>query len=771
MSTSELRALFDKLDVNGDGGVEPHEVEQVLHEAGLAATPADAALMVAQVDRNLDGKVEWKEFVAMTSSSSLSKAVSKITVQHGAANSQHSWSSEETMAFAEVVNSRLDAGINPSDASLFAACSDGVLLCKLINLVDKDAVDERAINTKKLSKFKIIENNNLAINAAKDIGCRITNIGAHDVMEARPHLILGLLWQIIRLLLTQKISLQEVPEMARLLEGDETLVQLLALPPEKILVRWVNYHLKAAGSDRRITALGKELSDSVVYSTLMKQLYGPLRVPSGDLEQRAACVLSNAESVGVTPFIKPRDIVSGNSKLNLAFTAQLFNDRHGLLPLDEEEIKELADLDLDDAGDTREARTFKLWLNSLNLVFNGDVVQINDLFRELCNGLPILSVMDHIESGSVPWKKVVKEPRNKHHLVENGNRVVETGKKMDLVLVNIGGIDIVNGNKKLILAVMWQLMRRSTVDLLSSLKGDGKKVEEKEIVAWANAKVATLTDKTPSNPIRNLGDKSLSTGKFLIDLCAAVSPDTVNWELVTQGQTEEDKTLNARYALSIARKIGAGVFCTPEDLVEARPKMVLLFIAAVWQASESPTKHHGPVAAPPALLESKPPAPPSRSAPKPVAPAPPPPRKPGIGISVPPARPAARPVPTATMPPAPARIAVPPPRPAPEPVVAPPAPPPPSRAPPAVPAPPPAPPKRDTRPPLPPGAPKSYARAPPPPKAAPPPRAAATTGFESDDHVVKLDAPKQEEYHFKSVNGTGETGAVDSNDVDEEEWD
>ena len=30
---------------------------------------------------------------------------------------------------------------------------------------------------------------------------------------------------------------------------------------------------------------------------------------------------------------------------------------------------------------------------------------------------------------------------------------------MDLVLVNIGGVDIVDGNKKLILAVMWQLMR------------------------------------------------------------------------------------------------------------------------------------------------------------------------------------------------------------------------------------------------------------------------------------------------------------------------
>ena len=54
------------------------------------------------------------------------------------------------------------------------------MLCKLIALVDPNAVDERAVNMKKLSTFKVIENNNLCINAAKDIGCRITNIGAQQ---------------------------------------------------------------------------------------------------------------------------------------------------------------------------------------------------------------------------------------------------------------------------------------------------------------------------------------------------------------------------------------------------------------------------------------------------------------------------------------------------------------------------------------------------------------------------------------------------------------
>lgn len=37
---------------------------------------------------------------------------------------------------------------------------------------------------------------------------------------------------------------------------------------------------------------------------------------------------------------------------------------------------------------------------------------------------------------------------------------------MRLTVVNVGGLDIIDGNRKLILAIMWQLMRRHTLNLL-----------------------------------------------------------------------------------------------------------------------------------------------------------------------------------------------------------------------------------------------------------------------------------------------------------------
>lgn len=47
---------------------------------------------------------------------------------------------------------------------------------------------------------------NLAINAAKAIGCVIINVGAKDLVEGRPILVLGLLWQVNR---TSYVSILE----------------------------------------------------------------------------------------------------------------------------------------------------------------------------------------------------------------------------------------------------------------------------------------------------------------------------------------------------------------------------------------------------------------------------------------------------------------------------------------------------------------------------------------------------------------------------------
>lgn len=68
----------------------------------------------------------------------------------------------------------------------------------MINLSVAETVDERAINKTKLDVYRKRENLQLAINSAQAIGCNIVNIGSGDLLEGKPHLVLGLMWQIIR---------------------------------------------------------------------------------------------------------------------------------------------------------------------------------------------------------------------------------------------------------------------------------------------------------------------------------------------------------------------------------------------------------------------------------------------------------------------------------------------------------------------------------------------------------------------------------------------
>jgi hypothetical protein len=195
--------------------------------------------------------------------------VQQSVSEHGGT---HSYLIEERIGFTKVINDVLKddeslAGmipINPENDDIFSSMEDGIILCKLINSIQEGCIDFRAVNTKKnMSVYMVRENLNLALNAAKGIGIKIPGITANAFSEKKAHLILAVIWQIMRNVLTKSIDLLHCPEIIRLaLEGEE-LKDLQKLPPEHILIRWINFHLKEAGQERRVTNLGGDLKDSV----------------------------------------------------------------------------------------------------------------------------------------------------------------------------------------------------------------------------------------------------------------------------------------------------------------------------------------------------------------------------------------------------------------------------------------------------------------------------------------------------------------------------
>jgi hypothetical protein len=74
------------------------------------------------------------------------------------------------------------------------------------------------------------------------------------------------------------------------------------------------------------------------------------------------------------------------------------------------------------------------------------------------------------------------------------------------------------------------------------------------------------------------------TDKPLMELVVVIEPRAVEWEVVNREENHEAHMLNAKYCISAARKIGACVFLTPEDIVEVKSKMILTFVAGLWMA-------------------------------------------------------------------------------------------------------------------------------------------------------------------------------------------
>ena len=204
----------------------------------------------------------------------------------------------------------------------------------------------------------------------------------------------------------------------------------MQLPPEKLLLRWFNHHLREAGVSRECTNFGPDVRDCELYAYLLQQIDPEHKISSRTIlavaepAARAAHVAAVGPRLGAEFTVQPADIISGNEKLNMAFVAALFNACPALDPPEEEQVcpchllppptshlppptshlppcctccpisnfrcarhalarqilalmEELPD---DDAGDSREARAFRMWINSLGMA---ECPHVEDLFTEV----------------------------------------------------------------------------------------------------------------------------------------------------------------------------------------------------------------------------------------------------------------------------------------------------------------------------------------------------------------------------------------------------
>ncbi|TTH08265.1 Plastin-2 [Bagarius yarrelli] len=368
-----------------------------------------------------------------------------------------------------------------------------------------------------------------------------------------------------------------------LLRDGESLEDLMKLSPEDLLLRWANYHLEQAGCPG-INNFSSDIKNSKAYYNILNQVapkgdeedISPILIDMSGLREkddlkRADLMLEQADRLGCRQFVTATDVVKGNPKLNLAYVANLFNKYPALKKPENQDI-DWSSIE----GETREERTFRNWMNSL-----GVNPRVNHLYGDLADALVIFQLYEKIKV-PVNWDKVNKPPYPKlgsnMKKLENCNYAVELGKKeAKFSLVGIAGQDLNEGNRTLTLALLWQLMRRYTLNILEEL-GDGQKVTDDTIIQWVNDSL----EQAGKNTISGFKDGSISTSLPVLDLIDTIQPGSLRYDLVkTVDLTDEEKLKNAKYAISMARKIGARVYALPEDLVEVKPKMVMTVFACL----------------------------------------------------------------------------------------------------------------------------------------------------------------------------------------------
>ncbi|GFR47889.1 hypothetical protein Agub_g9699, partial [Astrephomene gubernaculifera] len=312
----------------------------------------------------------------------------------------------------------------------------------------------------------------------------------------------------------------------------------------------------------------------------------------------------------------------------------------------------------DAAGEDQEERVLRLWLNSLA---PGSLHVASLFDREVATGWPLLLALDAIQPGCVSWHNAFrppfKEKLRKILSVQNCNLVIQlcTHRLAMPPLVNIGGLDLALGQRRATLSLVFQMMRHHTgmmLGLVAPLQQPSggqqhpqqqqqpscarggchsspahhsqhphhphhprQHVEvEKAVLAWANAKLteaaaaaysatSSASPTAPSTapscfpPLASFSDPRLAAGAVLLRLLAAIRPRAVKPQFVLPGRTAEERESNAKYLLSCARKVGCVIFLVWEDVVAARPNLLLLLLASFMALDRKQQQQQGAEAA------------------------------------------------------------------------------------------------------------------------------------------------------------------------------
>jgi hypothetical protein len=140
--------------------------------------------------------------------------------------------------------------------------------------------------------------------------------------------LLDFIFQSLKWFFTRGIKLQFNPKLEELAKEGEEKSDLNILPPEDMLKRWFNQHLKNAGHPNQVEDYSKSLEDGEKYAHLLNQLDPNIKkedILALQGADRIKKCIEEAQKLGVAPYYDAEEMSKGNHRVNYLFTAALYN--------------------------------------------------------------------------------------------------------------------------------------------------------------------------------------------------------------------------------------------------------------------------------------------------------------------------------------------------------------------------------------------------------------------------------------------------------------
>lgn len=115
-------------------------------------------------------------------------------------------------------------------------------------------------------------------------------------------------------------------------------------------------------------------------------------------------------------------------------------------------------------------------------------LEIKDLVKDLSDGVILIHLLEILSNESLG--RYASRPKMRVQRFENANIALDFIKRRRIQLTNIGAEDIVDGNRKIILGLIWTLILRFTI---SDINEEGLSAKE-GLLLWCQRKTACYDD-------------------------------------------------------------------------------------------------------------------------------------------------------------------------------------------------------------------------------------------------------------------------------------